>query len=118
MDKDEDTPKIEQVGDAFSSFKLKTGDGREFELGVRLSLYSSFAALDSMYGPFPVLEDQNKIPIEIAAEGSAALATYMMLVLQTYHDISWKESLNEVATRLDVQEYTVRKYLKRVRDRC
>lgn len=118
MNSNEYKPNIKQVGDAYSPFKLETGDGREFNLGVRLSLYASFAALDSMYGPFPVIEDENRIPIEIAVEGSAALATYLMLVFQAYHDMSWKESLNEVAARLDVQEYTVRKYLKRVRDRC
>jgi len=117
MSTDEYEPQIKQTGGAYSPFKLETGDGREFNLGVRLSLYSSFAALDSMYGPFPVIEDADRIPIEIAVEGSAAIATYLMLVFQAHHDMSWKESLNEVANRLDVQEYTARKYLKRIRDR-
>lgn len=115
MDNDEYKPKIKQVDDdPYGPFIFEMGDGREFYIGKRIRRYSSFAALDSIYGPFPVLEDETIIPIEIAVEGNAALATYLMLVYESHHEMSWEEELREVATSLDVQVDTVRKYLRRV----
>jgi len=76
----------------------------------------SFAAIDSMYGPFPVFEGL-VVPIEIAVEGNAALATYLMLAYETHHDMTWKSERDMVAYMLDVKKYTVTKYLGRVRDR-
>lgn len=62
----------------------------------------------------PLLEDETIIPIEIAVEDNAALATYLMLVYESHYEMSWRDELREVATNLDVQVDTVRKYLRRV----
>lgn len=115
MDNDEYKPKIKQAGDdPYGPFIFEMGDGREFHIGKRIRRYTSFAALDSMYGPFPVVEDETVIPIEIAVEDNSALATYLMLVYESHYEMSWEDELREVAVSLDVQVDTVRKYLRRV----
>lgn len=109
------TPTIKQAdNNPRGPFILETGDGREFEVGDRVRMYSSYAALDSMYGPFAVMEDENRIPIEIAVEGSAALATYLMMVYQVHYDMSYKMAINNTAEKIDVKKCTVRKYINRI----
>jgi hypothetical protein len=118
MSNKEYKPKIKQIDDdPYGSFILEMGDGREFSLGERVRRYSSFAALDSIYGPFPVLEDDTIIPLKIAVENNAALATYLMLVYEVHYGMSWDDKLQQVADCLGVQKDTVRKYLRRVINR-
>lgn len=118
MTEDEYEPVIKQAGvDPYAGFILEMGDGREFDLDVKLKHYASFAAIDSIYGPFPVMEDVGTIPVEIAVEGNAALATYLVLVYEAHYDKPWMSELEEIADLLGVKKYTVTKYLGRVRDR-
>jgi hypothetical protein len=115
MNDSEYMSKIKQANeDPYGPFILEMGDGREFYAGKKIRRYAPFAALDSMYGPFPVLENKNTIPVEIAVESNSVLATYLMLVYESHYDMSWEDELREVATKLDVQVDTVRKYLRRV----
>jgi hypothetical protein len=118
MIKSEYEPVIKQArNDPYAEFILEMGDGREFNLDIKLKHYASLAAIDSMYGPFEILEDIDKVPIEIAVEGNAALATYLIIVYEAHYDLTWKAELRRVADILDVKRYTVTKYLGRVRDR-
>jgi len=118
MTEDEYKPVIKQAeDDPYSEFILEMGDGREFDLDVELKHYASFAAIDSMYGPFPVMESISTIPIEIAVEGNAALATYLVLVYEAHYNKPWASELEAVSYLLDVEKYTVTKYLGRVRNR-
>ena len=108
--------RIKQAGDdAYAPFVLETGDGREFELGnENIKWYAPYSALDALYGPFRVLGDVDVIPIKIATEGNPAIATYLMFVYHVQHGISRKKAFDETASKLDVNVYTVRKYLNRV----